>query len=107
MLAKTTFSDWLIAERNKRGLTTEGVAALAKIPAWDLSLIEEGRKQPNFKVCKAIAKVFNVSCEEVMRLAGKLKSYKRSLRGILSTCCWIHDLKCSDCVGMERFIRFA
>ena len=107
MLANTTFTKWLIDERRKRGLTTEGVAKLAGIAAWDLSRIEEGRKRPSIRVCRAIAKVFNISCEDVLRLAGKLTVYKRSFRGIFSTCCWLFDLKCSDCEGIDTFIRFA
>ena len=107
MLANTTFTTWLIEERQKKGLTTESVAKLAEIPAEDYSRIEEGRKRPSLRMCRAIAKVFNVSCEDVLRAAGKLSAYKRSIRGIFSTCCWIFDLKCSDCVDMDRFIRFA
>jgi len=107
MYANTTFTNWLIDERRKRGLTTLGVAEKARIPAGVYARIEGGWKKPSFRMCRAIARVFDVSCEDVLRFAGKLSAYKRSLRGILSTCCWVRDMTCSDCMGMERFIRFA
>jgi len=107
MLANKEFTNWLIEERRNRGLSQKRFAELAGISSRVYSRIERGLKDPSLRICKAIAKVFKISCEEVLAAAGKTPFQKRTIKWALGICCWLCHLGCDDLENFDAYIRFS
>ncbi len=68
------FWEWAEAELRKRGLTWYGVERQAGLSNAAISKRAREWRVPTFNICRAIAQVFNLPIEMVLRQAGLLPS---------------------------------
>lgn len=66
------FADWLSAEIRRRGWTEAEFARQGKITPQAVNQVVNGINQPGTKLCRAVARAFDMPLEEVMRKAGLL-----------------------------------
>jgi transcriptional regulator with XRE-family HTH domain len=57
------FSDRLTELREKQGYTQEDLAKLLKVSRSTVSMYEQGKREPNFKMQETIADFFNVNID--------------------------------------------
>lgn len=66
------FSEWLLKQIDERGMKLSELAREAKLGSGTLNHIIAGRRNPGVDVCNAIARVFNLPPEDVLRRADLL-----------------------------------
>ena len=77
-------AEWIVAECAARGLTWAEASRRAGVDKSSISLIVRGQR-PGIATCRALARVFDVPVEQVLRLAGHLEgsSQERTLPPVL------------------------
>lgn len=66
------FSDWILAQLNKRGWTQGELSRRANVSSGTLSMVINYQRGAGPDFCRSIAKAFGVPEEEVFRQAGLL-----------------------------------
>lgn len=74
ILQLSEFTEWLIAEKDKRGWDDSMLAARAEVSPSIVSMVLSEQRNPGFDFCKGIVRAFNEPPERVLRLAGLLPS---------------------------------
>lgn len=69
---ETTFGDWLGHELTLRGWSQSEAARRGGVAASTIQQVVSGVTQPGPKLCKAVARAFGMTEEEVFRRAGLL-----------------------------------
>jgi transcriptional regulator with XRE-family HTH domain len=69
------FVTWLNTELNARGWSRSELARRGGVSAEAISQAISGKTRPGLKLCRAVAKAFGLSLEEVQRRAGLLPTY--------------------------------
>jgi transcriptional regulator with XRE-family HTH domain len=64
------FVNWLIEELNTRGWNNSELARRANISPSMVSVVISGHSKPGINFCVGVARAFNMSPEQVQRLAG-------------------------------------
>jgi len=72
MSVDTTFISWLYAEIEKRDLSLRQLGRMAGVSAVAISNVLNENRKPGIRLCRGLARAFQIPPEDVLRRAGLL-----------------------------------